>query len=71
MCSGRHHLFIITVVSLNKNGKGIVFIHIRYNILRLRDFLTLPTGLVHKIRAQYSAYCQYAFIALYCEFICI
>jgi hypothetical protein len=35
-------------------------------------FLTLPTELVHKIRAQYSSsYCESEFTDLHCEFISI
>jgi hypothetical protein len=54
MCSNQHQLFIITMVS----GEGV---HIyTYSVQYSKAvifFLTLPTDLVHKIRAQLSAYC--------------
>jgi hypothetical protein len=56
---------------VNKCGERHRICTFRYNILRLRDFLTLPTNVVSGIVAQYSAHCWCAFIALYCEFISI
>jgi hypothetical protein len=45
-----------------KTESGIVFVHIGYSVLNV------PTDLVHKILAQYSACCLYVFVDFYCEF---
>jgi hypothetical protein len=45
-----------------KTESGIVFVHIGYSVLNV------PTDLVHKIVAQYSACCLYVFVDFYFEF---
>jgi cell division protein FtsW (lipid II flippase) len=57
MCSNRHHLFIITMVSANINGEWhrIYTYSVQHSEIA-KLFLILPSDLVHKIRAKYSTY---------------
>jgi hypothetical protein len=56
MCSGRHHLIIITMVFVNKNWERRR-IHINsVQHSQTAIILTLPTDLFHEIKTQNSAY---------------